>query len=79
MNGISAVDVLSTTSLNNLINCKYLKDLNANLKPGEVINGSFRIFSFRNNIQDFYCGIHPELPEIISHHLHLNLSFVTSD
>ena len=79
MDGISAVDFLSTTSLNKLINCKYLKDLNANLKPGEVINGSFRIFSADNNIQDFHCGIHPELPEIISHYLYLNLSYVTSD
>ena len=79
MDGISTVDFLSTTSLNKLINCKYLRDLNANHKPGQVINGSFKIFSLGNNIQNFCCGIHSELPEIISHHLHLNLSFVTSD
>ena len=79
MEGISVVDFLSTTSLNKLINCKYLRDLNANHKTEEVINGSFRIFSLGNKIQDFCCGIHSELPEIISHHLHLNLSFVTSD
>ena len=79
MDGISAIDFLSTTSLNKLINCKYLNDLNTNCKSGEVINASFRIFSSGNNIQDYNCGINAELPEIISHHLHLNLSFVTSD
>ena len=76
MDGISVVDFLSTISLNKLINCKYFRDLNANHKPGEVINGSFRITSLNGTIESFSCGIHTELPEIISHHLHLNLSFV---
>ena len=57
----------------------YLRDINANHKPGHVLNGSFRIFSFCNNIEDYYCEIHPELLKIISHHLHLNFLFVTRD
>ena len=73
MEGISTVDFLSAISLNKLINCKYLRDLNANHNPGEVINGSFRITSTYKTIENFNCGIHAELPEIISHHLHLNL------
>ena len=79
MEGISAVDFLSAISLNKLINCKYLRDLNANHNPGDVINGSFRIASTENTIESYNCGIHTELPEIISHQLHLNLSFVTPD
>ena len=79
MEGISVVDFLSTTSLNKLINCKYLRDLNANHKSGEFISGSFRITSSVGSIESFNCGIHSELPEIISHHLHLNMSFVKRD
>ena len=76
MEGISTVDFLSAISLNKLINCKYLRDLDANHNPGEVINGSFRISDTVKTIENFNCGIHAELPEIISNHLHLNLSFV---
>ena len=76
---VSGVDFLSAISLNKLINCKYFTDLKVNHKSGEVINDSFRIVAPRGSIEDFSCGVDPELPEMISHHLHLNLSFVTKD
>ena len=51
MDEISVVDLLATTSLDKLINCKYLRDLNANHNPGEIFNGSFRITCFACNIK----------------------------
>ena len=79
MEGFSPVDVLSTISLNKLINCKYLRDLNNNHKVGNIVDGQLRYTSSNGKTESFECGIHIELPEIIGHYLYLNLSFVTRD
>ena len=79
MEGFTAVDVLSTTSLNKLIDCKYLRDLNNNHKEGNIVDGQLRFTSNNGKTESFECGIHVELPKIIGDYLHLNLSFLTRD
>ena len=75
---ISPIDFLSVTSSNRLVLCKDLKELEPNHNPDHVIDGSFKITSFLTNLNTWYdCDSNVVIPEIISHYLHLNISFVT--
>ena len=75
--GISPIDFLSTTSSNLLMLCKELRELDPKHDPNDVIDGSFKITSFLNNPKAWYnCAENVVIPEIISHYLHLNLTFV---
>ena len=75
---MSITDFLSITSSNRLMLCKNLKDLEPNHNPDVVIDGSFKITSFSSNPNTWYnCAENIVLLEIISHYLHLNLTFVT--
>ena len=58
--------------------CKEYKDLNQNHKlDGQPLNGSFRITTFYKNPEAWFsCGKNIALPELISHYLHLNLTFI---
>ena len=76
--GFSVHDFLSTTSINLLLLCKDLRKLEQNYNPNYVIDGSFKITSFLSNPKAWYnCAENVVIPEIISHYLHLNLTFVT--
>ena len=60
-----------------LIYCKNHMELDPKYKNGTKLIGSFRVtHSYSNSKSWNYCGYYTELPEIISHYLLLNLSFV---
>ena len=74
----SPIDFLSTMSINLLMLCKDLRELEPNHNPNDVIDGSFKITSFLSNPKAWYnCAENVVIPEIISRYLHLNLTFVT--
>ena len=76
--GFSAIDFLSKTSTNLLMLCKDLRELESNHHHDNMIDGSLKITSFLNNPKTWYdCNSNVVIPEIISHYLHLNLTFVT--
>ena len=78
MEGFSSTDFLSIAKSNLLINCKDLRKLEPNHNPNDVIGGSFKITSFLNNSKSWYhCVENVVIPEIISHYLRLNITFVT--
>ena len=58
--------------------CKSYSDLNPKHKDGIQIQGSFKFTNLYHNEDTWtFCGYYTELPEIISHYLKLNLTFVT--
>ena len=60
-----------------LFYCKGYQNLNANHKLDGQLNGSFRITIYYKNPEEWFsCDKNIALPELISHYLHLNLSFV---
>ena len=60
-----------------LMYCKNYMELDPKYKNGIQSIGSFRVtHSYSNSKSWSYCGYYVELPEIISHYLLLNLSFV---
>ena len=76
--GISSIDILSTTSSNLLMLCKDLSELKPNHNPDDVIDSSFKITSFLGKSKPWYaCTSNIVFPEIITRYLHLNLTFVT--
>ena len=61
-----------------LLYCKHYSNFNPKHPNHIIIEESFRMTSkFKNPKSWFSCGINIVRPEIISHYLHLNLSFVT--
>ena len=74
---------LSPLWLKSILHCSFFSQLNSNLNF-DVISGSFRITAKYKNPKSagiihrskYDCGINIELPEIISHYLGLNLSFI---
>ena len=69
--------ILASPWTESILNCKKIRKLNANHRPNDMINGSFRITTkFRDPKSWYDCGLEIALPEIIGHYLHLNLSFV---
>ena len=75
---ISPIDFFSMLSINRLILCKDLRELEPNHNPGDIIDGSFKITSFLTNPNTWYdCDSNVVMPEIISRYLRLNLTFVT--
>ena len=75
---ISPADFFSLSSSNLLMLCKDIRELKPNHNPNDKFDGSFKITSFFNISKMWYnCGHNIVIPEIISHYLHLNLSFVT--
>ena len=68
---------LISSWVDQLLYCKNLTELNPNHQNGTQLNGYFRFISlFKSPNTWLICGLDTELPEIISHYLHLNLSFV---
>ena len=76
--GISSIDFLSATSSNSLMLCKDLRELEPNYNPNDIIDGSFKITSLLTKSKNWFnCAGNVVMPEIISHYLHLNLTFAT--
>lgn len=75
---ISFTTLLSLTSwADSLLYCKEYANLDPNHKDDQKLNGSFRITTFYKNSESWLsCHKNIALPELISHHLHLNLSFI---
>ena len=75
---VSFSNLLGLTSWSDsLLYCKEYLNLNSNHKHGQPFNGSFRFTTFRKNPEEWFsCYKERALPELISHYLHLNLSFV---
>ena len=67
-----------TRWLESLLYCKHYSNFNPKHNNEDIIKEHFRVTSkFYNPKSWFSCGINIVLPEIISHYLNLNLSFVT--
>ena len=63
-----------------LLNCKEYEDLDSKHKSDDKLNGSFRFTTYYNDPKSWFsCDKNIELPELISHYLHLNLTFVKPD
>ena len=76
--GISPALFFSMVSSNRLMLCKDLRELKSNHNRNDKFDGSFKITSFFNISKMWYnCGHNTVIPEIISHYLRLNISFVT--
>ena len=60
-----------------LMYCKNHQELDPNYKNSTQLIGSFKITHSYSNAKSWnYCGYYTELPEIISHYLRLNLTFI---
>ena len=75
---ISFTNLLSLTSWADLLlNCKEYQKLNAHDNPDDQLNGSFRVTTFLKNPSSWFsCDKNIALPQLISQHLHLNLTFI---
>ena len=66
-----------TSWTDSLLNCKEYENLDPKHKSGDKLNGSFRFTTYYNDPKSWFsCAKNIELPELISHYLHLNLTFV---
>ena len=71
---------LISSWVDQLLYCKNLTELNPNHQIGTQLNGNLRVISlFKSPKSWLICGLDTELPEIISHYLHLNLSFARTN
>ena len=67
---------LASPSQMNTLNCKKISEINSNLAP-DIVTGLLRITTkFKNPKLWYDCGMGSELPQIISHYLRLNLTFI---
>ena len=67
---------LSATWSDTLLSCKDFRNWN-HLKSNHTFDEPFRVTTLFTNTNKWYdCGYIAELPELISHYLHLNLTFV---
>ena len=59
------------------INFKFYNELTSNLKAGDHIEGSFRVTTLYNDPSSWWgYDFNPVIPELISHYLRLNLTFI---
>ena len=74
----TVLNVGVTEWIESLLHCKHYSNFDPKHRNEDIIKEHFRVTSkFENPKSWFNCGINILLPEIISHYLHLNLSFVT--
>ena len=74
----SFTNLLSLTSWAGLLlDCKEYQKLNTYHNADDQLNGSFRVTTFFKNPSSWFsCNKNSALPQLISHYLHLNLTFV---